>query len=237
MGRLLEKHEIVSIKKKPEYFGKCESHPSMDYQFFCEKCNNLLCIYCKISGSHSSGEYASHSITPIMEAYERAKLDSDAPDSFAEKYKGLLKNQLKKVDDSIKRITDNARSAENQLYQELEKALDVLHTLAQTKLNVLIADQIELRRRYEELQWAESFLKYQSEVLKPQEYLKAWFRYFLITRFKERRTEISSTPKLELTEAEADITIQGSITAVSNRLPKVAEVSMKVAAAQYRSLI
>lgn len=176
MGRLLEKHEVVSIKERPEHFGKCESHPSQDYQFFCDKCNSLLCIYCKISGNHSSGEYASHTITPIVEAYKKAMLDSVATDSFSEKYKALLKNQLKKVDENIKLITDNARSAENELYQHLERALEVLHALAQTKLNVLLADQIELRRRYEEIQWAESFLKYQSEVLKPQDYLKAWFR-------------------------------------------------------------
>lgn len=111
-----------------------------------------------------------------MEAYKKAMLDSVATDSFSEKYKALLKNQLKKVDENIKLITDNARSAENELYQHLERALEVLHALAQTKLNVLLADQIELRRRYEEIQWAESFLKYQSEVLKPQDYLKAWFR-------------------------------------------------------------
>jgi hypothetical protein len=181
LGKLLEKHEVVSIRERPEHFGKCESHSSQDYQFFCDKCNALLCIYCKISGSHSSGEYSTHIITPIGEAYKKAMMDSVTPDSFSEKYKALLKNQLKKVDENIKMITDNARRAENDLYGRLEKALAVLQALTETKLNVLLADQIELRRRYEEIQWAESFLKYQSEVLKPQDYLKSWFRYQCLT--------------------------------------------------------
>ena len=176
LGELLKSHSVVPINERPENFGKCDNHPSQDYQFFCDKCNSLLCIYCKISGNHSSGEYATHTITPIGEAYKKAKLDSETADSFSEKYKALLKNQLKKVDDNIKLITDNARNAENELYMHLERALETLHALAQTKLNILIADQVELRRRYEEIQWAESFLKYQSEVLKPQEYLKSWFR-------------------------------------------------------------
>lgn len=176
LGRVLEKHDIVSIKERPEDFGKCEHHPVQNYQFYCDKCNSLLCIYCKISGNHSSGEYASHAIVPITEAYKKAVQDSATSDSITEKYKALLKNQLKKVDENIKQITDNARAAENELYQHLEKALETLHALAQTKLNTLLADQIELRRRYEEIQWAESFLKYQGEVLAPQDYIRSWFR-------------------------------------------------------------
>jgi polyhydroxyalkanoate synthesis regulator phasin len=113
----------------------------------------------------------------IGEAYNEAKNQSDAADPLMEKHKGTLRNQLKTVDDRIKVITDNAREAENELYEKLEKALETLHALTQTKLNVLLADQIELRRRYEEIQWAESFLKYQREALEPQSYLKAWFRY------------------------------------------------------------
>lgn len=175
-GTLFKKHTIVSIKDRPQAFGKCENHKSEDNQFFCTKCKAVLCIFCKINGSHSSGDYANHLLITIGEAYNEAKNQSEAADPVMEKHKGNLRNQLKAVDDKIKIVKDNTAEAEHELYEKLEKALETLHAHAQTKLNILLADQIELRRRYEEIQWAESFLKYQREVLEPQNYLKAWFR-------------------------------------------------------------
>jgi hypothetical protein len=175
-GKLLEKHDIVSIKERPEDFGRCDSHPNQSSQFYCEKCNALLCIYCKISGNHSSGEYAGHTITPISEEYRKALLESGSPDALTEKYKSMLRSKLKKVDENITLIKANLKACEDTLLSKLKTALENLHSQAQTKFNVLIADQIELRRRYEEIQLTESFLRYQSEVLKPQDYLKSWFR-------------------------------------------------------------
>lgn len=175
-GTLFKKHTVVSIKDRPEAFGKCENHKSQDNQFFCTKCKTVICIQCKINGSHSSGDYANHLLITIGEAYAEAKTQSEASDPLMEKHKGTLRSQLKTVDEKIKVIMENTREAENELCDRLEKALETLHAHSQAKLNVLLSDQIEIRRRYEEVQWAESFLKYQREVLEPQNYLKAWFK-------------------------------------------------------------
>lgn len=175
-GALLKRHEVVSIRERPRPFGKCEQHKDIEYQFFCTKCKTLLCVYCKINGSHSTGEYGNHILITIQEAFSEAVKQSKEEDPPMVKYKATLKNLLKSVDDKIAMISENAKNAENELYNKLEAALEVLQAHTQTKLNILLADQLELRRRYEEIQWAESFLKYQFEVLEPQNYLKSWFR-------------------------------------------------------------
>lgn len=172
----MKKHEVVSIKERPRQFGKCDTHKDQDYQFFCTKCKTVLCIYCKINGSHSQGEYGNHPLITIGEAFQEAVKHSKEADPNMEKHKASLKNMLKTVDDRISMVTENAKNTENELYSILEKALESLHSHTQAKLNVLLADQLELRRRYEEIQWAESFLKYQYEVLEPQNYLRSWFR-------------------------------------------------------------
>jgi hypothetical protein len=176
IGSLMKKHEVVSIKERPRQFGKCDTHKDQDYQFFCTKCKTVLCIYCKINGSHSQGEYGNHPLITIGEAFQEAVKHSKEADPNMEKHKASLKNMLKTVDDRISMVTENAKNTENELYSILEKALESLHSHTQAKLNVLLADQLELRRRYEEIQWAESFLKYQYEVLEPQNYLRSWFR-------------------------------------------------------------
>lgn len=173
---LLKKHDVVSIQERPRNFGKCEHHKDVDIKFFCEKCRMLICIDCKISGNHSVGEQGSHTLKKIEDAYNEAVTQANIADPQMDKYKASLKSSLKQVDIKIDEISQNAKEKENELYKLLEAALETLHAHAQTKLNVLLADQLELKRRYEEVQWSESFLKYQLEVLEPHQYLKSWFR-------------------------------------------------------------
>lgn len=47
-------------------------------------------------------------------------------------------------------------------------------------MGFLIADQLELKRQYEQMQWMEAFLKYQQEILDPSDYLRSWGRHVLL---------------------------------------------------------
>lgn len=221
IGSLLKDHIRVPIKDRPRPLGKCEQHKNQDYQFFCKKCKTAICIYCKINGSHSTGEYGNHVLITIDEAFKEAVNQSKDEDRMMTQHKAYLKNMLKQVDEKISIISENAKNAENQLYNRLEAALETLQAHTQTKLNILLADQLELRRRFEEIQWAESFLKYQFEVLEPQDYLKSWFRHL------ERKGEIIASPKLELAEVAADLRVVGEISVVTSTIMRNAESHTK----------
>jgi hypothetical protein len=78
-------------------------------------------------------------------------------DSTLDKHKASLRNSLKVIDEKIEDVNTNAKEVENQIYSILEGALETLQRHCQHKLNMLLADQIELRRRYDEIQWAECF--------------------------------------------------------------------------------
>ena len=47
-------------------------------------------------------------------------------------------------------------------------------------MTFLIGDQLELKRQYEQVQWIESFLKYQQEILSPSDYLNNWSRHIIL---------------------------------------------------------
>ena len=195
----------------------CQSHPETKNQFFCNKCKTTLCIYCKIKGSHSSGEFANHQLVNIEEAYDQAVNEADFIDPLIEKHKASIRSKLQELDDKISEINENARAVENDLYDVLEKALNALQTQTQKKLNILLADQTELRRQYEEIQWAESFLKYQLEVLNPHHYLTSWFRHL------ERKNELMTGRELEIGKVAADLKKIGSISVTTDAALKKSE--------------
>jgi hypothetical protein len=76
---------------------------------------------------------------------------------------------------------------------------------------------MELRRQYEEIQWAESFLKYQLEVLNPHHYLTSWFRHL------ERKNELMTSRELEIGKVTADLKKIGSISVTTDAALKKSE--------------
>jgi hypothetical protein len=77
-------------------------------------------------------------------------------------------------------------------------------------MTYLIGDQLELKRQYEHIQWMESFLKYQQDILHPSDYLNNWGRHLLL-----RNEVLSSSAKPSLTNVQADIKLEGKLNVVS----------------------
>jgi B-box zinc finger len=201
---ILKDHEAVPIENRPRTYGMCQQHKE-EFMFFCGRCKTTLCISCKISGSHSSGEYANHKLMNIDEAYKDASDQSKTADPQTEKYKATLRNLLATVKDKIESVAKNAQATENELYERLREALDTLHKFTRAKISVLLADQLELQRRYDEIEWADNFLRFQYDVLEARDYLKSWFRHL------EAKGEIIMVSNLEISEVEADLRVIGKI--------------------------
>lgn len=77
-------------------------------------------------------------------------------------------------------------------------------------MTYLIGDQLELKRQYEQIQWLESFLKYQQEILHPSDYLNNWGRHLVL-----RNEILSSSAKPTLTNVQPDIKLEGKLNIVS----------------------
>lgn len=68
---------------------------------------------------------------------------------------------------------------QNQLTQMFQDALREVQVISRRKLSYLISDQLEIRRQYDYIQWMESFLKYEFNVLPPNSFLASWTKYSL----------------------------------------------------------
>lgn len=168
-------------------------------------------------GSHGSGENTKHNLVDINKAYRDGVQEAKVNDEKFEKHKAIIRKRLKNLDEKIAEINNNARTVENELYNVLERALESLQSQTQKKLNILLADQMELRRQYEEIQWAESFLKYQIEVLNPLHYIESWARHL------ERKSELIVNRDFEMADVDADLRLVGSITVTTDAAMKRTE--------------
>ena len=73
-------------------------------------------------------------------------------------------------------------------------------------MSYLIGDQLELKRQYDLIQWMESFLKYQQEVLPAAEYLNSWSRH---TGLRNEVLSVGNIPML--TNVMPDMRLDGKI--------------------------
>jgi len=53
----------------------------------------------------------------------------------------------------------------------------MLENITKFKMSMLMSDHIELKRQLDEIQWMEKFIKYEFEVLSPNDFLLAWERH------------------------------------------------------------
>ena len=84
------------------------------------------------------------------------------------------------VDKKIKEINQTTMNIQQQLSQMFQQALKEVQLISRRKLSYLISDQLEIRRQYDYIQWMESFLKYESNVLPPNAFLSSWTKYLFL---------------------------------------------------------
>ena len=163
----------------------------------------------KMVGSHSTGEASQHKLIGIGDAYELALKESQKGDPLLIARQQEIKNQLKAVDEKLRAVNKNSAEIEEKIYQALQDALFELQDRTQEKMNVLLSEEVELRRQLGYINWAETFLAKETDRASQVDFLNAWkchaqLRSDLV-KGRLRTQEAISTVK-------ADLSIRGSVT-------------------------
>jgi hypothetical protein len=136
-----------------------------------------MCISCKIYGTHSEGPMAAHPLEKISDYFAEIAAKINEMDPNLEKRKDQLEELLATVDSKVKEINRTTAQIQSDLTQMFNDALRDLQLISRRKLSYLISDQLEIRRQYDYIQWMESFLKYEFNVLPPNSFLASWIKY------------------------------------------------------------
>lgn len=83
-------------------------------------------------------------------------------------------------------------------------------------MSYLIGDQLELKRQYDQIQWVESFLQYEHEILMPSDFLAAWSRHLKL------RKEILNLANIPIiTDVKADLKVEGKVKVITEGLARL----------------
>ena len=118
-----------------------------------------------------------HNLIRVTEKYnETAKFIKEV-DPTLDKKKKSLNAQMTIAETKLKDINRKSSEVEEMLYEIMQKALKQLENITKCKMSLLMSDHIELKRQLDEIQWMEKFIKYEFEVLSPNDFLLSWERH------------------------------------------------------------
>eukprot|EP00753_Platysulcus_tardus_P020567 PLAT8228.1.p1 GENE.PLAT8228.1~~PLAT8228.1.p1 ORF type:complete len:1035 (+),score=520.69 PLAT8228.1:50-3154(+) len=186
----------------------CPQHSNMMVEFFDPILHVPVCVHCKMVGSHSSGEAATHKLISIADAYDAALTASMKEDPMLDARKSETRLLLRAIDEKLRDINKNAAAVEEAIYQMLQEALFQLQDETQRKMSILLGEELELRRQLEQIGWVENFLQYQQDTLPPVEFLAAWSRHTALR--SELHLQRAGLPRA-LDSVRPDIRLVGSI--------------------------
>jgi hypothetical protein len=175
-SRIYERHNRVLLNEMQTTIGltMCREHTSMPVQFFDPVAHTPVCIHCKMSGSHSTGENATHTLLPIQDAYQRSMEDLERERLIIEERRKTIYAQVSSIDRRMQSVNQNHEQCQDQIYEIVQRVVQVLHEETQSKLSALLSDECELRRQLEYYNWMEAFLNYQKSCVNPVDFLQVF---------------------------------------------------------------
>lgn len=173
---ILLKHTRVPLNEMQTTIGltMCREHPTIPVQWFDPVAHIPVCIQCKMSGSHSTGEFANHDLVNIGDAFQSSMEDLARERQIVDERRKTIGAQLSSIDRRMSAVNANHEKCQEQIYEIVQRAVQILHEETQSKLSALLSDEFELRRQLEFYSWMESFLNYQKASINPIEFLQAY---------------------------------------------------------------
>ena len=199
----------------------CSAHNDRLAEFYCEPCKKVLCVDCKVSGSHAAGICASHTLLPLRDLYADVlakTADTDARDPDAENYRRTIARQAQNLANEIAKVEARGRAAEEEIRASAERAIASVRGLVSRKVRILRSDSAELQRMLDQLDWGFSYIQYASQLLAPVEFLQMWKCYGAHHRGVVGQTVEGGVP------VQPDILVEGELRVYS---PSMEEVRSK----------
>ena len=118
-----------------------------------------------------------HNLIRVTEKYNETARFLKEVDPALDKKKKNLNSLITVAETKLKDINRKSSEVEEQLYEIMQRALKQLENITKGKMSLLMSDHIELKRQLDEIQWMEKFIKYEFEVLSPNDFLLSWERH------------------------------------------------------------
>jgi hypothetical protein len=118
-GHLMTKGEVK----------QCEDHPTKDLDIFCKKCDQIICSYCLLFGSHKS-----HSCLPMDSYLVECKQKILQHAKVLSEKVGVMEDSVHNIDDTI----DKVKNVHVQFKQELNQAIEDVYKAIEVRKDQLV---------------------------------------------------------------------------------------------------
>ena len=153
-------------------------------------------------GNHANGESAKHQLVSVTEAYNTVLQEAQAIDPILQTRRNDINNQVTSVHSRATAVEKMHDELQSQLDEMHRKASMKLKDLIQHKLNILLGDELELKRQVNDIERLEDFLNYQRTGDATQ-FLFSWSRHqnhrTALHDFKHFRDDIDVHLDLQVT--------------------------------------
>ncbi|KAJ3087204.1 hypothetical protein HK102_011592, partial [Quaeritorhiza haematococci] len=211
--KLASRHVRSPIGKGADIFGHCRHHPDKMIEFFCAQCHIPVCVYCKMVGNHANGEASKHQLVSVTEAYHTVLQEAQAHDPILQSRRTEITNQIAAVNSRAKAVDKMAAQIQHQIDEMYRRAVEDLKVIVKKKMDILLGDELELKRQIGEIERLDEFLKYQ-QMGDATQFLFCWARHQQLRSelhdFAHFRNEI---------DVQLDVKATGGISVVIDQSP------------------
>lgn len=175
--KILQRHKRTPIGKGADVFGLCRIHTDQKIEFFCAQCHLPVCVHCKMVGHHSAGEASKHKLVSVVEAFDTVTKESKIRDQVLVNRRSTIQKQVSVIHQRAKQVENMKAQLEAEIERVYKLALNSLNYHIQSKLLVLLGDEIELKRQDQEIDSLEKFLEYQQSSADMYHLLFNWSKH------------------------------------------------------------
>eukprot|EP00392_Amoebophrya_sp_AT5.2_P004266 g4274.t1 len=209
-----DQRTVVSLEDMKPGLARCSKHPERKAEWWCVDCRTTLCVACKVSGSHSRGVKATHTLVHVQEEYDRvrASIGKETQDTITE-VKTVLNGELAKINQRSFEIEENVAHllhTAQQRAQELEKQIKILGA---QKLDSLRSRKHLAERNLRQIEWATKFANFitDHQIMPAEQFLEsAPYHQKLIESLVENVCGVDEEAYLE----KADLQLDGHLSVV-----------------------
>lgn len=196
--------------------SNCSAHPDKCAEFFCPRCDEPVCVNCKVVGDHSAGEKGSHRLLTIAEAYEACFRETLRPDPLLESRRSVLDSKLSALQILANSVDSNKQRVREAIEAQYRRALQQLDENVDEKMNALNSEIYEYKRQSQQLDWVNASLERSRTLLGPIEFLNAWKQHKMLQIEQHEYPSLTSTTDFSSADQiKSDLELVGTLHVIS----------------------
>lgn len=175
-SKFFEDHQQEALAEALLNIQKCPEHKDYDVQYYCPKCNQPICVQCKVRGNHAHGECAKHKLVPLAKAYSDAMALLKRPCPVFTSREQALVRALCDTEDALREVTNNQVSVEEEIMRIAHKAIEDSRLQSAKSAQKIKSARIEIMRKKSELDKQRCLLENYRRNAEPVPFLQTHFR-------------------------------------------------------------